>query len=153
MQAKDLRVEAPRRWNERIEGVPWLPRLIDKARAAHAGTLGLYLYGQSPTDGSCLRALGLRHRDLLEIVATNEDDAAVMRAIARRNPQAIERGRAWGERYCRTYAWFFFLLDLDDRYVRSAWRPLHPVISIVANAVSWSAKRLWPYRLTRRTTR
>jgi len=144
MQAKDLRVEPPRRWNERIEGIPWVPRLIDKARAAQAGTLGTYLFGQSPTDGSCLRALGLRHRDLAALVRQYASDEEVIAAIAQRNPLAIERGKAWGTRYCRKYAWFFFLLDLDDGYAHPGLRPFRPAITMVANAVAWTAKRVWP---------
>ena len=149
MQAKDLRVEPPRRWNERIDGIPWLPRLIDKARAAQAGTLGTYLFGQSPTDGSCLRALGLRHRDLASIVSQSETDDAVIAAIAARDPAAIARGREWGERYCRQYAWFFFCLDLDEGYAPPALRPFCPLVKALADTIGWTVQRIWPTRVAR----
>lgn len=70
MQVRDLRHESPRRWNEQLDGVAWLPRFIDKARAALHGTLGAYLYGQSPVDRDFLHTLGISHRVFAEIVAS-----------------------------------------------------------------------------------
>lgn len=143
MNARDLRVGPPRRWSETTFGIPWLPRLIDKARAAHAGTLGLYLFGQSPLDGSCLRALGMGHRGFAKIVAAADDDDAVIAAIDARDPQALARGREWGRTLARRQALFLAVLDIDDGY-SPALRALRPVIVVAANAVSWTAKRLWP---------
>lgn len=40
--AKDLTKEFPRSPLEELDGLPWLPRLIDKVRALQAGTLGDY---------------------------------------------------------------------------------------------------------------
>ena len=62
MEARDLTVVPPRRWSESLGGITWLPRLIDKARAALNGTLGSYLYGQSPMDRGLLKQLGLSHQ-------------------------------------------------------------------------------------------
>jgi len=140
---RDLRVEPPRRWNERLGGIPWLPRLIDKARAARSGTLGAYLFGQSPMDRSCLRALGLRHRDVATIVASAKNDDEVLAAIVAHNPNAVERGCAWGDRIVRRYPWFFFVLDVDDGYSR-ALRPVKPPMNVVLNTVTWVIKRVWP---------
>lgn len=145
MQAKDLRVEPPRRWNERLGGVPWLPRVIDKARAAHAGTLGAYLFGQSPMDRSCLRALGLRHRDIAAIVASGGNDDDVLAAIVARNPEAMDQGRAWGEDLARRDRLFLLLIDIDDGYVRKL-RPVKPAVNVLSNSLTWVVKRVWATR-------
>jgi hypothetical protein len=112
--APDLRARPPRRWSEEIGGIRWLPRLIDKARAAVAGTLGDYLFGQSPMDRGLLRALRLRHRELAAIVRISPDDAAVLEAIERRDPSALDRARVWSEPLAREHRLFFWLLDVDD---------------------------------------
>lgn len=149
MQAKDLRSEPPRRWNERLGGIPWLPRLIDKARAAHAGTLGAYLFGQSPMDRSCLRALGLRHRDIAAIVASAGNDDDVLAALVARDPLAIEQGRAWGEDFARRHRLFLFVIDIDDGYA-GALRPFKPVLNVLSNSLTWVMKRVWPSRAAER---
>lgn len=149
MHAKDLRIEPPRRWSERAGDIPWLPRLIDKTRAAHAGTLGAYLFGQSPMDRSCLRALGLRHREFAEIVASARDDGDVLSAIEAACPGALERARAWGERLPRRHRVFLLCLDLDDGYVRPL-RFLKPPINALTFALTWAIKRLWPARAPER---
>jgi hypothetical protein len=145
MEARDLRAGPPRRWNDTLDGVPWLPRLIDKARAVDAGTLGTYLYGQSPTDHSLLRALGLNHRRFLELVGSCADDAAVLAALAARDPQAIPRAREWGADLGRQHGWFFFILDIDDGYA-PALRPLRRVVTASTDALTWTVKRVWPSR-------
>lgn len=144
MNAKDLRSEPPRRWDERLGGVPWLPRLIDKARAARAGTLGMYLFGQSPMDRACLRVFGLGYRRFAEIVDASSDDHAVLDAILQHDPEALERARRWAQGFERRHAMFLFVLDLDDGYATGPARALRPVAKAVANAASWLAKRLWP---------
>jgi hypothetical protein len=146
MEAKDLRVEPPRRWNERIDGIPWLPRLIDKTRAAVSGTLGAYLFGQSPMDRACLRVLGLRHRELAEIVRRSRTDGDVLEAIAARDPQALERARNWGTGLAKRHALFLFLLDVDDGYAHASLRPFKPAVNLVVNAFTWAIKRVWPSR-------
>jgi hypothetical protein len=118
--------------------------MIDKVRAAQAGTLGLYLYGQSPMDRACLRALGLGHRSFAEIVANAPDDRAVLAAIAARDSQALDRGRAWGARLPRRHRAFLAVLDIDDGYASASG--MRSVVNVSANAISWLAKRLWPYR-------
>lgn len=146
MEAKDLRIEPPRRWNVRIDGIPWLPRLIDKTRAAISGTLGAYLFGQSPMDRACLRVLGLRHREFADIVRGSHTDADVVTAIAARNPQALQQARAWGEHFARRHALFLFVLDLDDGYAPAPLRPLKPAVNFFANSLTWAIKRIWPSR-------
>ena len=146
MHPPDLRIGPPRRWNESIAGIPWLPRLIDKARAADAGTLGFYLFGQSPVDRSLLRAMGMGYRSFFDIVVSAADDDAVIAAIGTRDRGALGRGREWGRTLARRQALFVALLDIDDGY-SAHLRPLRPAIALAANAVSWTAKRLWPLRI------
>lgn len=148
MNAKDLRREAPRRWSERIEGIPWLPRLIDKARASNAGMLGTYLYGQSPMDTRCLHVLGLGHSSFENIVAQASDDRAVIEAIASRYPQALTRGQQWARGFEVRNGPFLFVLDWDDGYVHPALHPVRPLVTAVCDAVSNTCKRLWPRRRT-----
>ena len=145
MEARDLRVSPPRRWNETIDGIPWLPRLIDKARAAHQGTLGAYLFGQSPMDHSLLRALGMGHRSFGEVVREAADDDAVRAALDARDPQARSRARDWGRDLERRHGWFLFILDLDDGYA-SRLRSIRPAVTAGANALTWTIKRIWPSR-------
>jgi Domain of unknown function (DUF5069) len=146
MQAKDLRIMPPRRWSEQIDGIPWLPRLIDKTRASQAGTLGAYLFGQSPMDRSLLRALGMRHRDMARIVAASPNDEGVLASIAAENPQALARARRWAHGFERRHALFLFLIDLDDGYASPALRPLKPLVNLLADTMTWTIKRVWPSR-------
>lgn len=145
MEARDLRAGPPRRWNDTLDGIPWLPRLIDKARAVHACTLGTYLYGQSPTDHSLLRVLGLSHRRFLELVGVAHDDNAVLVALQARDPQSLARAREWGSDLGRKHGWFYLILDIDDGYAAHL-RPLRGVINAGTNALTWTVKRVWPSR-------
>ncbi|MDQ6929691.1 MAG: DUF5069 domain-containing protein [Candidatus Eremiobacteraeota bacterium] len=151
MDVRDLSQMAPRRWNEEIGGIKWLPRLIDKTRAANAGTLGLYLYGQSPVDRSLLRALGLRYSEFTKIVGNALGDDDVFREIALKTPDGIERARMWSSALPRRLGLFLLVLDLDDGYLQGPfWSVLRWPTTIAANAVSAAAKRLWPSRGTRK---
>lgn len=124
MNVPDLRVQPPRRWNVAIDGVIWLPRLIDKCRAAQAGTLGTYLYGQSPVDDALLRKAGLDYAAFSEIVRDNSafDDGAVLAAIERAVPGATERLRAWGTKLAAKRAPFLAVIDLDDGIDCTGWK-------------------------------
>jgi hypothetical protein len=141
MTARDLHTTAPRRWSERIAGIYWLPRLIDKARAALSGTLGNYLYGQSPMDRALLRALGLRHREFTSIVRHARDDDGVLAGIVAWDADSLQRARAWSETLPERHRLFLWLIDVDDGY-RSTW--FRAPIAAAANAVSRTAKRFWP---------
>ena len=141
----------PRRWSEEIGGIKWLPRLIDKTRSALAGTLGFYLYGQSPVDRSLLRALGLRYRDFTKIVSNASSDDDVFRELALKVPEGIERARQWSRTLPQRQRLFMFILDLDDGYLDAwYWKVLRAPCNLAANVVSQSAKRLWPSRATER---
>jgi predicted PurR-regulated permease PerM len=120
MVAKDLRVEAPRRWSEELGGIRWLPRMIDKARAAMRGKLGDYLYGQSPMDRSFLRAIGLSYKEFSAIVrqAGNDDDR-VFALISERAPHGLNLVRRWSDELPKRYRFFLYLIDVDDGYVEA----------------------------------
>jgi len=118
MEAKDLALGPPRRWSEQLGGILWLPRLIDKARAALNGTLGTYLYGQSPMDRGLLDQLGLSHRAFAVIVKNAPDDDAVLAALKEHNAQAVERARAWTQyELPDRHRLFLSIIDFDDGYL------------------------------------
>ncbi|MBC5824713.1 MAG: DUF5069 domain-containing protein [Candidatus Eremiobacteraeota bacterium] len=76
----DLTKEYPRSPNDRLMGIPMLPRTIDKARAALAGALGEYVYGdKSGFDKALLGFLGLSQDEFLAGVRESPDDAAMTR--------------------------------------------------------------------------
>lgn len=58
-RTKDLSLEEPRAMDASAAGYPWVPRMIDKARAARAGTLGTHFRYPCPIDAVCLRRLGV----------------------------------------------------------------------------------------------
>ena len=143
MQVPDLRREAPRRWSEEIDGVIWLPRLIDKTRASLRGTLGAYLYGQSPVDREVLHTLGMGHRTFAQIVAAASDDRAVVDGLLRRDAFAMDRGRRWSAGARRRLGAFFYTLDLDDGYVPGmAW--CKPIANPLSYGLTWVLKRIFP---------
>jgi hypothetical protein len=57
--AKNLADEDPAPMDAKLDGYPWLPRMIDKARASQAGTLGTYYRYPCPIDRACLELLGI----------------------------------------------------------------------------------------------
>jgi hypothetical protein len=70
-----------------LGGLIWLPRLIDKARARIAGTLGEYTYN-CPMDEHFFRFTGIGADAFLEAVRKAPDDAAVL-AWVKANRTAI----------------------------------------------------------------
>jgi len=61
-----------------LDGYAWLPRMIDKARAKRAGTLGTAVH-PCPVDRRCLALLGIDAGTFGAIVArAGDDDAAVL---------------------------------------------------------------------------
>ena len=114
----DVNAMPPRRWCERIDGICWLPRMIDKARAYDAGTLGNYFFGQSPVDESLLSAAGFGYADVLDAVRKAPDDAGVLAELERRAPGAGERMRAWSAKPGLVSALTFQLVDADEGYTK-----------------------------------
>jgi hypothetical protein len=66
----------------KLAGFPWLPRMIDKARASQAGTLGTYYRYPCPIDAACLDLLGIDADIFLEIANEALDDQAVVDQLA-----------------------------------------------------------------------
>lgn len=59
LRTKNLAEEEPAPMDDTLGGYPWLPRMIDKARAAQAGALGDYFRYPCPIDRECLSQLSL----------------------------------------------------------------------------------------------
>jgi|HubBroStandDraft_6_1064221.scaffolds.fasta_scaffold1146610_2 hypothetical protein len=147
MEAPDLRNAPPRRWSDENNGIRWLPRLTDKTRAAIAGTLGGYLYGQSPVDRDLLRALGIHYREFTQIVQGAPDDSTIFTALAACTPDGIERAREWSKRLPSERRLFIWIIDVDDGYV-PALRWLLPAAHLTSNLFTATIKRIWPSRAT-----
>jgi hypothetical protein len=80
--AKDLAHEEPAPMDATLDGYPWLPRIIDKARASQAGTLGTYYRYPCPIDAACLNLLDIDADAFLEIAHGVVDDQAVINDLA-----------------------------------------------------------------------
>jgi hypothetical protein len=91
--ATNLAAEAPRPMDATIGGYTWLPRMIDKARAAKAGTLGDYYRYPCPIDRTCLDKLGIDADTFAEIAATAAADQDVILAIQSLGARAADE--AW----------------------------------------------------------
>lgn len=143
----DLRSSPPRRWSESLGQIRWLPRLIDKTRAALAGHLGDYLFGQSPMDRRFLTVLGIDHHQFARIVRDSLDDADVLAALQALRPEGVRALRAWSERLPRRRVELFFI-DLDDGYLGQGWMPLRPAARTAAALVTRLIKRVWPVNPT-----
>jgi hypothetical protein len=142
MNAPDLRTNPPRRWSDEVDGVIWLPRFAEKARAFDAGTLGNYLFGHSPIDEAFLRRSRLDYAAFQAIVRAESDDAAVLAAIERASPGATERLRNWSGKARHKLALFFRFLDLDDGYASPWWMAVAaPVIRGGAFVVARAARK------------
>jgi hypothetical protein len=76
--AKDLAHDHPAAMEAKLAGYPWLPRMIDKARASHAGTLGTYYRYPCPIDAACLDLLGIDEDAFRTIASAAGDDQAVI---------------------------------------------------------------------------
>lgn len=146
MHVKDLAAEPPRRWTEELGGIRWLPRLIDKTRAAHAGRLGDYLYGQSPVDRALLRALGLGYGDFSAVVRGAPDDDAVLNEVERAQPAGVLRARRWSDALPRTHRAFLFFIDLDDGYLGGPWALLKRPANTASGWFTRWLKRRFPLR-------
>lgn len=146
MQAKDLTVVPPRRWSEELGGIRWLPRLIDKARAAIDGTLGDYYYGQCPMDRGLLHALGLSLPEFTAIVRkAGDDDERVLESLESRSPDGVELARRWSERL-PDRRFFLYLLDLDDGYNDGPMRALRGFVRFCAALLSRYVRYRSPMR-------
>jgi hypothetical protein len=75
--AKDLIREYPRSPYEILQGFPWLPRLIDKVRAKHAGTLGAYTPYPCGADRRFLAAFIIDTAALEQFIAGGASDEEI----------------------------------------------------------------------------
>jgi hypothetical protein len=91
----DLRTDHPRSVHARFCGVVMLARVVDKARAAAAGTLGDYLY-DGPMDKAVLGFLEIDALELLRTAGASRNDADVEEFVrpyvGRKTPAEVE---AW----------------------------------------------------------
>jgi predicted PurR-regulated permease PerM len=144
LETLDLRTTAPRRWSEELGGIRWLPRMIDKARAAIKGTLGDYLYGQSPMDHSLLRALGISYKDFTHIVReANGNDERVLELLEKHCPDGVDLARRWSERLPHRRL-FLFILDLDDGYYGGPLQAIRGFIRICYRWITRYIRYRWP---------
>jgi hypothetical protein len=105
----------PRRWSVEVDGIKWLPRLIDKARMRESGKLGSYLVGHSPVDYAFLTKAGIGTDDFVALAVGQGSDADVLAALRARgfDEAAV---RAWSDRFETTYKVYIFLWDVDEGY-------------------------------------
>jgi len=146
MSVPDLRQRPPRRWSESLGQIRWLPRLIDKTRAALTGELGDYFFGQSPMDRALLRALGMGHREFARVVRDAPGDADVFAALQARSPEGIRAARQWSDALPRRHALFLFFIDLDDGYLGGGWQVLRAPLRWASGSFARLVKRVWQSR-------
>lgn len=89
----DLTKEFPRSPKEKLDGLAWLPRLIDKAKARLAGTLGEYNYN-CPMDVRFFVFLGLTPEAFLDAVREDASDAAVAAWVAEHGQKRADAEKA-----------------------------------------------------------
>ena len=86
----DLSQHAPRSPRVRLGGFAHLPRLIDKARAAHNGQLGAYVYGdESLLDLEFFKFTGTTPDALLAKVAQEAGDFEILQWIHDHAPHSL----------------------------------------------------------------
>ncbi len=98
-----------------LDGYVWLPRMIDKARAARAGTLGDAVH-PCPVDRRTLKHLGVSFEDFSAVIARTGSDAEVLAEL-----------RALGIPSARE-AWFD-ALAWEDALQEMVWRSEGETIS------------------------
>ena len=63
-----------------LGGYPWLPRMIDKARARQAGTLGTMVH-PCPVDRMCLARLRIGFLEFTELIRATDSDEEVLAGL------------------------------------------------------------------------
>ena len=121
--------------------------MIDKARAALAGTAGGYLCGDCPIDRSLLRALGLSAADFGRIVRdAGGEDERIAAAIETRCAANLDLARRWSEALPRRHPSLLFLIDLDEGYATGWVQTIRPVIRFLYGIALGYIHRRWPSR-------
>ncbi|HEY9855895.1 MAG TPA: DUF5069 domain-containing protein [Stenomitos sp.] len=94
--ALDLTKQVPRSPFERVDGFPWLLRLIDKARATFAGTLGDYTPYPGPGDRQFLWYFGLSARELGKLIQSGASEEEIVGYVQRHTKRtAAEKDALW----------------------------------------------------------
>ena len=102
--AKDLTKEYPRSPYAELDGLPWLPRLIDKVRALHAGTLGDYTPFPCGGDQNFLNTLGLNADELKKVIAGGASDQEIAAWVkAHMAPEATSKLEAYRQQQRAAY--------------------------------------------------
>jgi len=130
----DLTKSFPRSPRDRLDGIPMLPRTIDKARAFLAGTLGDYKFGDdSGYDRSLFDTLGIDAESFLDGIRQSPDDVSVVKWLhanartvdARDDQMLIEALEAYG-------------LETDeDRVELKAYVEANAPAAVRAKITSW----------------
>jgi len=76
----DLTVHPPRAGNLELGGWPWLPRMIDKARATYHGNPGSFSH-PCPRDQRLLAELGMSVLEFKEIIDSTSTDEEVLARV------------------------------------------------------------------------
>jgi hypothetical protein len=85
----------PRRGRDSIEGVLWLARVSDKARAAAAGTIFDYIY-PCPIDQGMMERWGITPEQFNAAIKAHATDAELLQWLRERTtPAKIEAANRW----------------------------------------------------------
>lgn len=85
----------PRRGRQALDGVLWLARVSDKARAAAAGTIFDYIY-PCPMDKGVFERWGITPAEFNDAIATYQTDDELLAWVKQRVPQSgIAAANAW----------------------------------------------------------
>lgn len=78
--------KAPREGSVRVSGIPWLARMIDKARLEAAGEIEQFdLDYPCPMDMGLLNQLGLSGEEFQKIAVAASSDEEIIDELKRRN--------------------------------------------------------------------
>lgn len=131
--------DVPRSPFEAVEGLIWLPRMLDKARRQRATGLGEYLlFEDSPLDAHFLRAWRVGGADLTGWLDEGLDDAAVALKISERRGWDLAKREAWSGRARAVCGGFFSAIDADEGRLPPGPRAalLKGFLAVVFRAVS-----------------
>ena len=93
-----------RPWNDELDGWPWVPRLLDKARGALEGErkghlMNGYLFGDFDyADGNLLKFLRTNDGRVLELLRVSDDDEAVAKTLSAESGRSEDEVQVWSKR-------------------------------------------------------
>ena len=111
---------SPRSGNDEIDGMIWLPRLIDKARrvANTPGTpylIGEYTFGENdPPDAAVLRFLRVSSAELLQAVQAEPDNDAAARKLLRESGRSSRECAGFTRKFRLVQAPFLAMMEADE---------------------------------------